>query len=69
MSVVLVAMLLVFTPGRSEGSVAAENASSGTTPYAASGYFYVTQKPGGGWTLVTPQGEPSYSLRHRHGGA
>jgi Putative Ig domain/Bacterial Ig domain len=58
MSVVLLAMLLGFTPGR---SAAAQDPSTGGTPYAATGYFSVTQKAGGGWTLVTPQGEPFYA--------
>ena len=68
-SVVVVGMVLVFTTGRSVASVGTEyssipnkaNASAtSTTPYAATGYFYVTQK-GNGWTLVTPQGEPFYA--------
>ncbi len=67
--VVVVGMVLVFTAGRSVASVRTEysstpnkaNASTtSTTPYAATGYFYVTQK-GSGWTLVTPQGEPFYA--------
>jgi hypothetical protein len=54
MAVVLLATLFVFAPGRSV-------ASASPTPYAATGYFQVAQKPGGGWTLVTPQGEPFYA--------
>src|SRR5580704_163464 len=53
-AVVTVAMSLVLIPGRSV-------ASASTTPYTATGYFQVAQKPGGGWTLVTPQGEPFYA--------
>lgn len=38
------------------------NASAtSSTPYAATGYFSVTQKTTGGWTLVTPQGQPFYA--------
>ena len=54
MAVVTVAMSLVLIPGHSV-------ASASTTPYTATGYFQVAQKPGGGWTLVTPQGEPFYA--------
>ena len=55
-------MLLMLTPGRSAAAGASETASdTGTTPYAATGYFYVTQTATGGWTLVTPQGEPFYA--------
>ena len=43
------------TPSNSQASAA------GSPPYAATGYFYVTQKASGGWTLVTPQGEPFYA--------
>ena len=62
----MVAMLLVFITGHSIRTAAATRsdplAASGpsTTPYAATGYFYVTQK-GSGFTLVTPQGEPFYA--------
>ncbi len=53
LGMLLIALLLAFSPGRSVAT---------TTPYAATGYFYVTQKAGGsGWTLVTPQGEPFYA--------
>src|ERR1035441_7013386 len=70
LSVVMIAMLVAFTPGRSVAAVATEysstpstaNASTtSTTPYPATGNFSVAQKPNGGWTLVTPQGEPFYA--------
>jgi hypothetical protein len=63
-SVIVVATLLAFTPGLSAASEAADSSTPGattsSTPYSSTGYFSVAQKAGGGWTLVTPQGEPFY---------
>ena len=64
--VVLAPLLLAFTPGLSAAAQAADSshrqvAATGSTPYPATGYFSVAQKTGGGWTLVTPQGEPFYA--------
>lgn len=38
----------------------AKSKSSGSTPFKATGYFYVAKKKGR-WTFVTPQGEPFYA--------
>jgi hypothetical protein len=61
----VVAMLLVVIPGQPVASAATQSSSdtsqTSSTPYTATGYFYVTQKASGGWTLVTPQGEPFYA--------
>jgi hypothetical protein len=65
LSVVVAAMLLAFAPGLSAESQAADSSPSGattaSTPYPSTGYFSVAQKAGGGWTLVTPQGQPFYA--------
>src|ERR1035441_2671307 len=70
-SVVVVGMVLVFTTGRSVATAGTEysstpnkaNASAtSTTPYAATGYFYVSQK-GNGWTLVTRSEEHTSELQ------
>jgi Putative Ig domain/Bacterial Ig domain len=64
-----IATLLVFSTGASVATAATRSSSArsaavtadtSSPPYAATGYFYVTQK-GAGWTLVTPQGEPFYA--------
>ena len=54
---------LVTSAASAPGSVPSSTQAStaGSPPYAATGYFYVTQKASGGWTLVTPQGEPYYT--------
>ena len=54
---------LVASAASAPGSVPSSTQAStaGSPPYAATGYFYVTQKASGGWTLVTPQGEPYYA--------
>ncbi len=67
MLVPVVAILLVAGTVTPVPSAQAAASSSGqaspasSPPYAATGYFYVTQKGSGGWTLVTPQGEPFYA--------
>jgi hypothetical protein len=64
LSAIAVVALLVFPLGQSEAASAAtgaaDAASTSSTPYPATGYFSVAAKAGGGWTLVTPQGQPFY---------
>ncbi len=66
----VVTVLLAFSVGQSaalgattrpSGTSEAEAAGTSSTPYAATGYFYVTQTANGRWTLVTPQGQPFYA--------
>ena len=69
----VVAILLVAGTVTPVPSAQAAASSSGqaspasSPPYAATGYFYVTQKGSGGWTLVTPQGRALLRFGHRHG--
>ena len=70
---IAVAAMPVFTTGSSVASAnGTRTTNAGATkaslvnaptspPYTATGYFYVTQKASGGWTLVTPQGQPFYA--------
>ena len=65
LAAVAVVTLVVFPLGQSGAAAAtpgvAAASSSSSTPYPATGYFSVVPKAGGGWTLVTPQGEPFYA--------
>ena len=64
-SVTALAMLLVLVSGPPSYSATSHAVSpankASTSPNTATGYFSVAQKPGGGWTLVTPQGQPFYA--------
>ena len=66
----LVTVLLALTGWQSIASAATEHPSTPKTAnvakksepsYAATGYFYVAKKKKGGWTLVSPQGQPFYA--------
>ena len=70
LTIPVVALLLLLTSLPSVSSAAsaqtttpgsAQASTAGSPPYAATGYFYVRQRAGAGWTLVTPQGEPFYA--------
>jgi Putative Ig domain len=53
---------VVFATARSaSAATTSADSTNSTSPYPATGYFTVTQKAGGGWTLVTPQGQPFYA--------